>query len=229
LQFAGGPFGGDATDLRIQPDVRGYVPLGRRVTFAARASVGLLFPMNYGSSLKDNLASQRVDSETRIRDLQLVFFRGFFAGGPNSDRGYPLRSIAPYQVVVSPAFGGVASLTACAAATASNAECRIPVGGTTLWEASSEVRFTVTGPLSMATFCDAADVSATVGDIRLMHPHLSCGLGARYDTPVGPIRLDLGYRIPGLQVIGPSDPSEQEPAPLLGLPVAFAFAIGEAY
>jgi len=81
----------------------------------------------------------------------------------------------------------------------------------------------------MATFYDAADVSAAVANIRIDHPHVSCGLGVRYDTPVGPIRLDVGYRIPGLQVMGPQDPAEQEPNPFLGLPVAVAFGIGEAY
>ena len=46
-------------------------------------------------------------------------------------------------------------------------------------------------------------------------PHLSCGGGARYDTPVGPIRLDIGYRIPGLQYPGGAS-FELEPALLLG-------------
>ena len=35
-------------------------------------------------------------------------------------------------------------------------------------------------------------------------PHLSTGLGFRYDTPVGPVRADFGVRIPGLQVLGQS-------------------------
>jgi outer membrane protein assembly factor BamA len=229
LQVAGGPFGGDATDVRLKPDLRGYVPLGRRVTLVARASVGLLFPMNYGSSLDDDVATQRTNSPDRIRDLQVVYFRGFLAGGPNSNRGYPLRSIGPYQIVASPAFGGSTSIAACAVATASSAECRIPVGGTTLWEGSVEVRFSIVGPVSMATFCDSADVAPTVLDFRFSHPHFSCGVGGRYDTPVGPIRLDVGYRIPGLQVIGPVDPSEQQPKPIFGLPIAIAFGIGEAY
>jgi outer membrane protein insertion porin family/translocation and assembly module TamA len=34
---------------------------------------------------------------------------------------------------------------------------------------------------------------------------MSVGTGARYDTPVGPIRLDLGYRIEPLQVLGYPD------------------------
>jgi outer membrane protein assembly factor BamA len=230
VQVAGGLFGGDATDVRVRPDGRVYVPLGKRVTFAVRASLGFLFPQNYGAALRNDVTAPAAESAARIRDLQIVFFRGFFAGGSNSNRGYPLRGIGPYQVVTSPAFGGSASLSACALNAVTVEECRIPVGGTTLWESSAEFRFSVLGPFAMATFCDGADVSAKVVDIRFTHLHLSCGIGGRYDTPVGPIRLDIGYRIPGLQVVPRPDPTEKQPDPLFGLlPVALAFGIGEAY
>jgi outer membrane protein insertion porin family/translocation and assembly module TamA len=229
LQVAGGPFGGDASDISVQPDARAYVPLSRRVTLAARAALGFLFPFNYGFSVRDPRNPANLDPVARTHDLQLVFFRGFFAGGPNSDRGYPLRGIGPFQFVpgLSPA-GRFAGATC--SPTSLNTTCRVPVGGFTRWEASVEVRFTVTGPFSMGTFCDAADVSPEVANIRLRHLHLSCGVGGRYDTPVGPIRLDVGYRIPGLQVLGKPDPREVEPELLFGfLPVALAFGIGEAF
>ena len=52
----------------------------------------------------------------------------------------------------------------------------------------------------------------TVGslDLKQMDKYLytSVGIGARYRTPVGPVRLDLGFRLPvGLpQVIRQDDP-----------------------
>ena len=71
-------------------------------------------------------------------------------------------------------------------------------------------------------------------DIRLDHPHLSCGLGARYDTPVGPVRLDIGYRIPGLQYPGQGQPSvdaveQGNIGTIFGVPMAVAFGIGESF
>jgi outer membrane protein insertion porin family/translocation and assembly module TamA len=63
--------------------------------------------------------------------------------------------------------------------------------------------------------------------LRLSRPHLSVGPGFRYDTPVGPIRLDIGYRIPGLQA--PSSPDEGTPSTTFGLPIAISFGIGEAF
>ena len=34
-----------------------------------------------------------------VKDTQLIFFRGFFSGGPSSNRGYPLRGVGPYANV----------------------------------------------------------------------------------------------------------------------------------
>jgi outer membrane protein insertion porin family/translocation and assembly module TamA len=84
------------------------------------------------------------------------------------------------------------------------------------------------GPLTGVVFTDAADVSARQVDFRFDRPHLSAGIGFRYDTPVGPVRLDGGYRIPGLQHPAGA-PDEGEPQTLFGLPIALSFGIGEAF
>jgi outer membrane protein insertion porin family/translocation and assembly module TamA len=225
LQVAGGPFGGDAADLKIQPDARGYVPVMRGVVFAARASVGFLFPRNYGDVVRAPPSTFDTTAE-QTHDYQLTFFRGFFSGGPTTNRGYPVRGVSPHAVVpfLSPAVAAQNFNAGC------GEQCRTPTGGFTLWEASTELRFKVTGALSVATFCDASDVSPQVTNIRLMHLHLSCGPGARYDTPVGPVRLDIGWRLPGLQVLGGLTPDEQAPDTFVfGIPIAVAIGIGEAY
>lgn len=227
LQFAGGLFGGDAWDVRIQPEIRWYHPLSRRLVFATRASVGFLFPFNYARRAQINFATpgpSRIDGSGR--DYQLLFFRGFFAGGPVSNRGYPQRGIGPYDFIpyLSPA-GQSLSAGSC---NPSDSRCSLPTGGLSLWEASVELRIVVSGPFSTAVFCDAADVSPDRFDIRFQRPHLSCGTGARYDTPVGPIRLDVGYRIPGAQFFD-SGTFERPPDDFLGAPIALAFGIGEAF
>ncbi len=227
LQVAGGPFGGQADDVKVQPDLRAYVPLSKGVVFAVRGSVGLLFPRNYGEQVKHHPSTFEA-SAARTRDYQLTFFRGFFSGGPTSNRGYPLRGVGPHDIVpfISPELEVQRLTTACG----NGVDCRTPTGGFTLWEASAEFRFKITGPLSAATFCDASDVSPRTTDIRLNRPHLSCGAGGRYDTPVGPVRLDIGYRIPGVQVIGGLPPDERRPETFpLGIPIAVSIGIGEAY
>src|SRR5262249_10232876 len=47
LQFAGGPLGGSADDVRFRPSWSMYLPLSSDVTLAARAVLGFLFPRNY--------------------------------------------------------------------------------------------------------------------------------------------------------------------------------------
>jgi outer membrane protein insertion porin family/translocation and assembly module TamA len=236
LQFAGGPFGGHARDLKVQPEARVYVPVTKRVTWATRTTVGFLFPFNYGNDYQTALDASTTDADRKaiVHDLQIIYFRGFFSGGPSSNRGYPLRAISPAGVVpfLSPDLAAAQIRNLCDPNNPDYdvARCAVPLGGFTLWEASTELRIPITGPFSMATFCDASDVSAKRANIRLTHPHLSCGLGLRYDTPVGPIRLDIGYRIPGLQVPPDTDPHEEtDPGDFFGIPLALAFGIGEAF
>lgn len=239
LQAAG--FGGDAHDIRVMPDARAYLPLPRplprRTVLAFRLAFGFLFPFNYAHFSQENFRNPGPSrAEAAATDYQLLFFRGFFGGGPTSNRGYPLRAIGPHDNIpyLSPA-GQSAVAGAC---NPSDPACLLPTGGLSRWEANVELRFVISGPFTSALFCDAGDVSPFTFDIRLDRPHLSCGAGARYDTPVGPIRLDVGYRIPYLQYPGgPPEATaesarlagEREPDLLFGAPIAVAIGIGEAF
>lgn len=233
LQVAG--LGGGARDVRVQPEVRAYVPLGKDVTLAARGTVGFLFPFNYGDTARVANGSRpgSPDRAAWNRDVELIYLRGFFSGGPSSNRGYPLRGVGPHGSVpfYNPGLPTEALAEACRnASAASSTRCDVPLGGRTLWEASLELRFPIHDPLGGAVFCDASDVSPFSFDLRLDHPHLSCGLGLRYETPIGPVRLDVGYRIPGAQLPSGIDTRiDSDPRTIYGIPIAFAFGIGEAF
>jgi outer membrane protein insertion porin family/translocation and assembly module TamA len=218
---------GDAQDIKVVPEARGYVPMGP-LTLVLRTSAGLMWPFNYGSTLEQQSRSPvGPQSEVEGRDLQLVFFRGFFAGGNKSNRGYPPRTIAPHAVVPL-----IAPSTAIASASCDEADmdrCAVPVGGLTLWEASVEVRYPITGPLSGGVFCDTADVAPAQMQFRLDHPHLSCGTGVRFVTPAGPIRLDLAYRIPGMQVLHEGRENQGDPGTIFGAPINISAGIGESF
>lgn len=161
--------------------------------------------------------------------MQLLFgLRGFFSGGANSNRGYGYRGVGPHQKVESLYL---------VPGTFDSANDAVPLGGLTLWETSAELRFPIgRGGLGGAIFFDASDVSLS-GDLRLTRPHLTAGVGLRYATPVGPARLDVGYRVACAQVFGVCDPQqihanipeEAVPGELFGLPIAVSLAIGEAY
>jgi outer membrane protein insertion porin family/translocation and assembly module TamA len=211
LQVAG--LGGDAADLRVQPELSVFVPLADGWTFAVGGGAGALFPFNYARP------------ETSGRDAQILFFRGFFAGGPGSNRGYAQRGIGPHGALPFLYVGGIGR---CPAAATVSGECSVALGGLSIWEASIELRSRLGEALEAALFCDAADVARQRLRFSLGRPHLSCGPGLRYPTPVGPIRVDLGVRIPGLQVVSGNVP---DPAPpeILGLPIALTVGIGQAF
>jgi outer membrane protein insertion porin family/translocation and assembly module TamA len=184
-----------AEDVRVQPEIRGYIPLTRRWTLALRSTVGFLypFPSSYGGSFRPGM-------DPNAEDIQLVFFRGFFSGGPNSNRGYPYRYVGP-QANVNQFLPGITD------------QELFPSGGLSLWEASVEVRFPIAGDLGGVAFCDASDVSRYQFDIRFLYPHLSCGAGVRYATPVGAIGLDVGVPIPGAQSFDKNAPDADKNPP----------------
>jgi outer membrane protein assembly factor BamA len=256
LQVAGGIFGGNATDVRIQPEVRTYIPLAHGLTFATRASVGFLWASNYGNDYDDEIhnsatwavsnppAGSNVPPNARAnleRDTQVMFFRGLFSGGSTTNRGYPLLGVSPHAVVpfLNPATASQQERFSCNPQEPSfnPPQCFLPVGGFTLWELQNEVRADISGPLSGSVFCDMSDVSPHETDFRFGHLHLSCGVGVAYDTPVGPIRADIGYRIPPLQILGyknewdafEADPTNGWQPRILGQPFALAIGIGQAY
>ncbi|HSN99759.1 MAG TPA: BamA/TamA family outer membrane protein, partial [Candidatus Nanopelagicales bacterium] len=226
-ELAGYVFG-DADDVRLQPEFRAYVPISRRVTLAFRLLFGLLFPRNYGQAFarqEECLASPEGSPERDAceqllaSDLQLLQFRAFFSGGPNSNRGYAFNEVGPHGAV--PTLTGVT-------------EGIVPTGGLSLWETSVELRIPISGNFGTTVFVDASDITRSVASFRLTRPHLSTGAGLRYATPIGPLRVDIGYRVPCVQVLGvcpgealPAD--EGVPDTLLGLPVAVSVAIGEAF
>lgn len=222
-QFAG--LGGDARDVKVEPGLSGYVPVSSRVTWASHAQFGALFPFNYDTFRDGNSPS--------VRDSQVAYFRALFSGGPMSNRGYPYRGVGPHGAVTffDPTIAQESQQDYCDQASPSYdaSRCVFPLGGLSSWEASTALRFVVAGPLLLAVFCDASDVSLESLEYEFRRPHLSCGLGPRYVLPVGPVRLDIAYRVPGLQVMDGSNRNEGTPGTILGLPLGISFGIGEMY
>ncbi|MBM4357102.1 MAG: BamA/TamA family outer membrane protein [Deltaproteobacteria bacterium] len=215
---------GDARDVRLQPEIRFYRPFAQRVVLAVRGTFGVLFPFNYG----DSLEGDRFERCNRVvpappecsRDLQLLSFRAFYSGGPFSNRGYGFREVGPHgQVQFATQRGQLAEF--------------LPTGGTAMWELSAELRFSFLERLSWVLFLDGSDVVRTLGELRLDHPHLSPGTGFRVGTPVGPLRLDVGFRPPYLQQLGHPQLSYEEggPGPTVParFPWAWSLAVGEAF
>lgn len=223
LQLALPVLGGTVSDLRVRPEARFYVTKSH-LTLAVRGTVGLLLPRNYGGESAEALS---------VADQQVLLFRGFFSGGPFSNRGYAFQGVgdhAPFRLSTDPGVrcGTAEPIDRAEPTDVINPRCLRPIGGLTLWEVSVELRFPLAffEPLGAVLFLDASDVRTGRMEFGLDTPHLAPGLGLRYPTPVGPVRLDLGLRV--LELLGTEAP-EGSPPEIFGAPLTLHLAVGQAF
>jgi outer membrane protein assembly factor BamA len=105
-------------------------------------------------------------------------------------------------------------------------------GGNRKWLASLELRLRLTESFGVVAFGDAGDVSAD--DWRFNVPQFSFGVGLRYFTIVGALRLDVGWAPQELQFFGGDDPrsigdNEGVQDTFFGFPGAIHVALGESF
>jgi outer membrane protein insertion porin family len=93
----------------------------------------------------------------------------FFAGGSNTLRAYSLDSVGP-----------------------KDEETGYPIGGNAMLIANAEIRIPIFGSLGMVLFYDVGSVFERSNDISIKNLAKSVGIGARFNTPIGPLRVDFG-------------------------------------
>ena len=70
-----------------------------------------------------------------------------------------------------------------------------PIGGDGLVIFNAELRVPVQGGLGVVGFVDTGNVFARASFIDFTELRSAVGGGVRYKSPVGPIRIDLGFKI----------------------------------
>ena len=161
---------------RGELEVAKYYPLSRRSAFAWRIRGGTILPQRL--SLLGQ-STQFVPPDQR-----------FYAGGPNSVRGYARNELGP-RVYVTDSIIVQGTDTTLRNLRAS------PTGGNTVVTANLELR--VPTPIfpdrvRLGLFVDVGqvwergDTGTTVSGLRV-----TPGLGLRFITPLGPVRLDAAY------------------------------------
>ncbi len=126
------------------------------------------------------------------------FFKRYFLGGATNLRGWGRFQVAPLS------GGG------------------LPVGGAAFANFSAELRAPVWGNLGAVLFLDGGNVWTKPWDLHVNDLRYDVGPGLRYQTPIGPIRADIGYQlnpIPGLLVNGKPEARR----------FRFHFSIGQAF
>ena len=78
----------------------------------------------------------------------------------------------------------------------------IATGGNALVFANGELRVPVYGGLGVVGFVDTGNVFARSDDISLAEFRTAVGFGLRYKSPIGPIRIDLGFKLDRRTIAG---------------------------
>ena len=98
----------------------------------------------------------------------------FFAGGRNTVRGYDQDTLGVTgQTVVD----------------------GIPTGGNAMFVSNAEFRVALPRAVGLVVFLDGGNVWRDARNIDFHDMKFSVGPGIRYNTPVGPLRLDFGYKL----------------------------------
>lgn len=167
---------------RGEVEVAHYIPFGRRGVFAWRIHAGALLPPRIsavGQSVRFAPPEQR-----------------FYAGGPNSVRGYGANELGPRVYVITDSSktnydtlpnGDKVYRTIRTVAT----------GGNSILLANVELR--VPAPifpdrLRLGVFVDVGQVYERQTELYSFHNvRVTPGVGLRVSTPLGPVRVDLAY------------------------------------
>ncbi len=119
----------------------------------------------------------------------------FFTGGSNSLRGFPLDGAGPQRQV---------QITGNGCDPANPCTIQVPSGGNELLLINSEARVPIPFKkgLGLVLFYDGGNVFPQIGfhDFTKLYSN-NAGIGLRYATPVGPVRIDFGRNlnpIPGI-------------------------------
>ena len=116
------------------------------------------------------------DSGAPIIDIvqDLPASERFFAGGDTTVRGFALDRLGDASTISDTGF---------------------PKGGNGVIVLNGELRVAVTKRIQGVGFLDAGNVVARASDIDLFNLRTAAGFGIRIGSPVGPIRLDLGFKL----------------------------------
>jgi outer membrane protein insertion porin family len=122
----------------------------------------------------------------------------YFSGGGSSLRGFPIDEAGPQRIV--PFCNVLSQQAGCVNVT-------VPVGGRELFILNSEARFPlrINKVLGGVVFYDGGNVYSAISLPNFVNNYSNTvGIGLRYSTPIGPIRIDVGRNLNPVSGISPT-------------------------
>ena len=166
LRIVPSAFGSSANFTRLFSQYAFYKPVG-----------GLVF----ANSIRLGLAARFAGSDVPTSER-------FFAGGGTTLRGFPTDEAGPVRYIP---FCQGTSTTNCPL-------IPIPVGGNQLFILNSELRYPIPiiSNLGGVVFYDGGNVYRRINFPEFVNNYTNTvGIGLRYNTPIGPLRIDLGRNL----------------------------------
>ena len=175
-------------DLALTPG-----PLGSSASFAKAfgqyAFYKPIHSMIFANSIRIGLAKAFAGSFVPTSQL-------YFSGGGTSLRGFPIDQAGPQRLV--PFCGVLQGQPGCVNVT-------VPVGGRQLFILNSELRFPlkIMKALGGVVFYDGGNVYSAINLASFVNNYTNTiGVGLRYATPIGPVRIDIGRNLNPVPGIG---------------------------
>jgi outer membrane protein insertion porin family len=184
LSLANGAWGSEADFFRFLGQNSTYHRLRGRVVLARTLQMGLMIPTG---SFDEGAGTIRREF---LPDPRIPLSERFFSGGANTHRGFPINQSGPRDPITGFPIGGGAQFL-------NSVELRFPLR----WQNMGGVLFHDVGNVysklsrvSLGSEQKSVEQNGlTVFDYDYM-VH-AVGVGLRYRTPIGPVRLDFGYSV----------------------------------
>jgi len=177
------------------------LPRSRHTIFAASGRLGTAFGFPRTVTATDDQGNAMFTPEGAlvtqiVRDLPAS--ERFFAGGDTTVRGFALDQLGAASTLDKNGFA---------------------IGGSAVVIMNAELRIPLYKELGVVGFFDAGNVFAKTSDIDFGQLRGAVGFGFRYRSPVGPIRVDLGYKTRRHEIV----PGRREAANALHISLGQAF------
>jgi outer membrane protein insertion porin family len=178
IEIAG--LGGDSQFINAIARARWYVPLIQIKPLGGPLVLGTGFNLGYGYGYGD--------------ESELPLFERYFPGGINSLRGFEVRSLGP-RVDVFEQSAGKEFNCPDGANRCSRLFRRDVIGGSQQLIFNNELIFPIVPALGVkgVVFCDAGNAFLASEGIRFEDMRVSVGGGIRWLSPIGPLRIEVGF------------------------------------